>query len=352
MKSYCRYFAGVTLLLFSLSAIAATTETTDLAAGTKKVLLSQAPTIVQVSTASVGNIPQTISSLGTLEAEKSVVLSAQAAGLIQSIFFKNGQTVAKNMPIIQLDDKVAQANHGKALTQLQVDQSNYTRAKEAASAYSVQQLLQLKAKAISDKADVASAAAALEQMKVLAPFDGVLGTFKKQTGDYVNAGDALVTLVNIDELKADYNIAESYKPMLKQGQLVTITVSAYPNKKFYGTVNYISPSVATDTRTVQIQALVSNQKSLLSPGMFVKVEQNIGNLSHVVLIPDQAVMADIKGYYVYKAIGSKAVKTYIKMGQRTSSQVQVLSGIKAGVTIIIAGQDKLEDGQAIQVQGN
>jgi membrane fusion protein (multidrug efflux system) len=217
-------------------------------------------------------------------------------------------------------------------------------------AISQQEYEQLKADMESKESDVKMAQAALNQKQIKAPFSGILGAFTVQEGDYIKAGQALVTLVNTQELEADYTIPQKYVPQLKEGQLIQLTVSAYTDKTFYGTVNFISPTVDSTTRAVVLHATVDNKNGLLSPGMFIQVTQQIGISHDVMVVPEAAVLADVKGYYVFKVVKNQALQTYIDMGDRVEGVVEVLKGLKVGDVVVTAGQQKLQDGSAIKIK--
>lgn len=311
------------------------------------------PIVVNVTKVTSGDIPKVIEALGGLTAVNKVTISAETSGRVQDINFKNGQQVGKGMPIVQLDNQQAQADYQSAVTAYHLALQKYQRSKSLVNeAISKQDLAVLKADVATRQAAVQSKLADLNEKQVVAPFSGTLGAFQVQVGDYVNAGDALVTLINASRLRANYNVAESYLPELKMGQLVSVTTSAYPKKTFYGTVTFVSPSVSQDSRMVAIEAQIDNGKNLLSPGMFVHVQQQVGQIKNAILIPSAAISADIKGYYVYVVQGNKAVQTYIKTGLHINGNVQILQGLSVGETIVVAGQQKLQDGSIIEAQSS
>ncbi len=308
------------------------------------------PIVVSVSQVGTSTIPNKVPALGSLSAIQQVTISAEVDGRISAIYFTNGSEVAKGMPIIQLDNQKAKADYQSAVTDLQLDQSKYERsAKLVNEAVSQQDLDTLKAEVAQKQANVQNTLTDLNQKQVDAPFAGVVGAFQVQTGAYIKAGDPIVTLVNTDQLRADYNISESLLPELKMGQLVELTVSTYPNQIFYGTVNYISPMVDQSTRTVEVQALVPNPKHLLSPGMFVRIMQQISTIKDALVIPEQAMSADVKGYFVYKVVGNKVAQTYIQVGARLNGMAQISKGLQAKDVIVTAGQQKLQDGSTIYI---
>ena len=312
--------------------------------------LEPQPILVEVTQVKMADIPNMVSALGNLSAVRVVTISAESDGRIAGIHFKSGQEVDQGMPIVELDNTQAQADYQSAVTNMKLARIKYERSKLLLNqAVSQQELATLKADVESKEAIVKSKLSYLNQKVITAPFSGVLGAFHVQVGDYVKAGDPLVTLINTTQLRADYQLPESFLPKLKLRQFVTITSSTYPKKVFYGTVSFISPTINPDTRSISIQALVPNDMKLLLPGMFVHVSHQISVAKNTVVIPEEAIQADIKGYYVYKVAGSKAGQIYIKIGAHLDNQAQVLSGLKIGDLIVVAGQQKLDDGSFVKV---
>lgn len=305
---------------------------------------------VRASAVSIESIPQSVDTLGTLSAPEVVTISAQSDGRVSAIHFKNGQQVASGMPIVQMDNTQAQADYDSAMAAWNLAVTKYNRSKLLINeAISQQDLADLKADMESKHAAVQSAQASLNDKQITAPFSGVLGAFQVSVGDYAKAGSAIVSLVNTEQLRADYKLPENLKSQLQQGQLVEINSDAYPDKVFYGTVNYISPTVNQTTRTLAIEATINNKDGSLAPGMFVHVAQEVGKIDNAVMVPDNAVLADIKGYFVYKLVGDRAVQTYIQEGQHITGAIQVVTGLQKGDQVITEGQQKLEDGSIVKV---
>lgn len=318
----------------------------------KPVFVGEQPILVNVAQVKTADIPNSVNALGSLSAVRVVTISAEADGKIAGIHFKSGQEVDQGMPILELDNAQVEADYQSAVTNMKLARTKYERSKLLLNqAISQQELATLKADMESKEAAVKSKLASLNQKIITAPFSGVLGVFRVQVGAYVKAGDPLVTLINTSQLRAEYQLPESFLPKLKIGQLVAITSSTYPKDVFYGTVSFISPTINPDTRSISIRALVPNDRKLLSPGMFVHVRHQISIAKSTVVIPEEAVQADVKGYYVYKVIGGKVGQIYIRIGTRLDDQVQVLSGLKVGDTVVVAGQQKLDDGSVVRVVG-
>lgn len=322
----------------------------DSRADQKNTVVQAQAVPVKTAPVSVQTIPQSVGTLGSLVALQVATISAQENGRITAIHFKDGQQVASGMPIVQMDNAQAQADYVTAVAAWQLAVTKYNRSKLLINeAISLQDLAALKADMDSKNATVHSTQAELNAKQIVAPFSGVLGAFQVAQGDYVSAGTSIVTLVNSQQLKADYKLAQDLKAQLQLGQLVAITSDAYPNQVFYGTVSFISPTVNQDTRSIDVEATINNKDLLLAPGMFVQVSQQIGKITNALVIPDNALQADIKGYFVYKLVNNHAVQTYVQAGQHLTGQVQIVSGLQPTDIVVAQGQQNLDDGSLVQV---
>jgi len=305
---------------------------------------------VQTSPVQFSDVPVFIDALGSLTAEQAVTISSEVDGRIQHIYFTNGQQVGKNMPIIQLNNSVEQANYNIAVTALNLSRSVLARYKLLPpGTISKQDMAKQQAEIDSDQATVQLQQATLNQKTITAPFDGTLGDLQFQVGDFITSGTPIVTLSNNHNLLVNFSVQQSNSALLKSGQQVKFTVNAFPKKTFYGTVTFISPTVDTTTRTIAIQALFANKNDDLAPGMFTHVLQQVGTRKQAMLVPDSALSADIRGYYVYRDINNRAIKTYITTGTHLKSMVEVKKGLNKKDVIIVSGIQKLQDGSIVTV---
>lgn len=312
---------------------------------------TEKPIDVVVAPAQKMDLAQKVFSVGTLVAIQSVVISSEVDGRVTNVFFKDGQYVTKGTAVIQLDNVQAKADLASAQTALKLSKATYQRylllSKEGG--VSRQELDQRRADMESKESAVQSAIATLKQKTLLAPFSGRLGAFKISEGNYIKAGDPLVSLVNKRLLKVEYTLPEVVLPKLAVGQEIIVTTDSFPNEEFSGQVTFISPSVNVDTRTVSVQATIPNPDERLSPGMFVHVSEVIAQEKNAVLIPDEAIIAGLKGSTVYRIVKGRAVLTKVKLGEHKNGLTQVLSGIKADDNVVIAGQQKLHDGALVRI---
>ena len=295
-------------------------------------------------------MPTYIEALGTLKAREQVVISSEVDGRIAAINFKSGQEVSKGMPIIQLDNLKAKADYQSAVTALKLSRKNLARGKALKNmAISEQDLETLAANVSKDEALVQSAQATLNQKEITAPFAGVLSAFSYSAGDFVSAGTPIVSLVDATQLLVDYSIPQQRVAEIKKNQPVKIKSSAYPKKVFYGTVSYISPVVDPATRTVAIEALLPNDEQQLKPGMFVQVAQQVATNPQAIVVPLDAIVADIQGYHVFSIKDNRAVIHPVTLGSRSGGLVEIAQGLVGNESVVVEGQQKLDDGTLVDV---
>lgn len=336
------------LVVLLVAVVLLLTLSSSLAHNAKPVVVPQAAT-VEIYPVTQQSMPQEVHALGSMQAIDKVTITSEVDGRIKSIYFKNGQQVAKGMPIVQLDDKIVQAAYNKAVSQLNVDRQKYNAQVAASSAIPQIEVDKQKAIVQQDRTDVTNAQAAIAQRQINAPFSGVLGDFQENVGDFIKAGQPVVSLVNIDELRAVYQVSQDMLSQIKVNQMVKISVDAYPKQVFYGTVDYISPTVDQNARTIAVQATVKNSKGLLRPGMFIHVAQQVSMQKKALVIPEQALLVDIKGAYVFKSINKRAVRAAVNVGTRQRGVAQINSGLRLGDQVVVAGQQKLNDGTPLQI---
>ncbi len=310
------------------------------------------PTVVKVTPVTYQTLPNKIDAVGTLKALDKVKITAEVAGKVAKIDFVPGASVKKGTVLIQLDDTIFKADLKAAKADLVLSRLNYQRFENLAKRGLLAKQKSDEALAdLEDKqASVDVKSTQLAKMSLQAPFDGLLGARLVSIGGYVAVGQALVTIVDINNLLLQYQVPEKYLAQLKVGQPVSIKTNAYPTQHFAGKVSFISPMVDEETRTVLLQATIPNGDHRLRPGLFVKLKQQLGLAKKSLVIPEESLIPAIEGEHVFVVEKGKAVTKRIKTGLRHGRWVQVLSGLKASDVVVTAGHQKLKDGAAVKIE--
>lgn len=293
-----------------------------------------------------------LNTVGSLRADESVVIRPEVGGRIDEIHFTEGTAVEAGQVLFNLDASLARADLNEALANLENSQRANARAKRLAA----QQLIAradydaTRAALAVDQARVASARARVAKMTLRAPFSGQIGLRKVSVGDFVSAGQELVTLVRMDPIEVAFSVPETVMAQLREGQQVTAIVDPNTGKTVSGEITAISPVVDVDSRSVEVRAQIDNPDFKLHPGQFVKLEIDTAKgAGRALLIPEQALMQKGEVRYVFTVVDGKAHKTPIKTGARVPGKIQVVQGLEAGDVVITAGQSKpmMHEGLAV-----
>lgn len=308
------------------------------------VLVAVAPVVQK-------NLNKTYKTVGTLESVQEVNVSPEIAGQVKAILFEQGKFVKAGTVLVQLDSSTYQAKLLAAKAALESSRIDYLRTQQliqknvfAKSALDTTQLTYQQ-----KEADLQSAQSDLDKTTIRAPFDGVLGARKINLGEYVTAGQALVSLTDIANLKAVYQLPEDYLGQVKTGQKVQITTKTSGSKSYEGRVNFVAPTINLNTRSFEVQAAVPNPNAELAPGQFINITQFLTEDRSALLVPRRAVVATVSGPIVYRVVNGKAVATPVKTGQETKNNIQILSGLNVGDKVVTDGTQDLSDGMSVKV---
>jgi len=307
------------------------------------------PMPVETTEVKVANSEQTLSAIGSLHSEESVVIAAEIAGRITRIGFNEGVKIKAGKMLVQLDDSVLQAELDRAMASRNLSEANYNRAeallqdravseRERDEAYAQWQL---------DEANVRLTQAQLAKTRILAPFNGNLGLRLVSIGDYVQPGQPLVNLEAIHKLKAEFDIPERSISEVKVGQTISLTSDAYPERDFSGTVYAIDPQVDEASRSLRVRALLDNSDRALRPGQFVKVDLSIATTENALFIPEQALIPQPKVKLVFKVVNGTAQMVQVQTGSRVKGWVEIISGLEPGDVVVTGGHQKIGPGSPV-----
>ncbi|WP_445287702.1 efflux RND transporter periplasmic adaptor subunit [Variovorax atrisoli] len=338
-----------------------------------------------VSTAEVQKLrwQSQLTAVGTLNPVRGADLGTEVAGLVRTVHFKSGQDVKAGMLLVELnaDSDIAQLHAAEAAAVQAAIVLKRDQAQLAVQAVSQAQIdadtNDLKAK----RAQVEQQAALVAKKSIRAPFSGRLGITTLNPGQYVNAGDKLVTLQTLDPIYVDFALPQQQLAGLAVGQVVNLSVDTFPGQSFSGKINAISPKVDAATRNVQVEATISNPKQLLLPGMFANVKIDVGGEQEQLTLPATAVTYNPYGSTVYvvkeaeppkpgaagaagtagapaqpaNPSGAKqlvAQQVFIETGPTRGDQIAIVKGLTAGQVVVSSGQNKLKNGTPVVVDNS
>ena len=332
----------------------------------KQFMSAQGEPLQTVSTTTAESLEWSpkLEAVGNIQAIQGINVSAEVAGIVDEIYFKQGDTVKAGTPLLQLrayDDK-AKLESLKAAVQLAQVTYHRDQAQYEVNAISKQTLDIDKANLDMANANAAQQQALLNKKLIRAPFTGQLGIRQVDVGQYLEAGAAICTLQALDTVFADFYLPQQLLGSLKLGQQVNLKSDTYPAQTFTGEITVINPKVELNTRNVRLRATLKNPQNKLLPGMYVTVNITTGTANSFITLPRAALTFNTFGSSVYRieknGVDEKglpkliAKQSIVITGDMRGDQVAILSGINAGDTIVTAGQIKLHNGSPIAVDNS
>lgn len=344
---------------------------------------------------SMANPPQTVSTMvaryqdwqphveafGNVRAVQGADLAFDVSGLVEGVEVKSGSDVKKGQVLIRLNDDQDRATLEALRAKANLAEVTAKRAKQQLAVKAISQAAYDAAVAdLKNARAQADAQAALVAKKTLrAPFAGHIGIITANPGQYINAGDTVVTLQQLDPVYVDFTVPQSSLQQMQVGGNVEVTADAFAGKTFEGKVSATDPKVDLSTRNVRVEATVDNPDHLLVPGMFAKVAVDAGREQRYLTLPQTAVSYAPYGDTVFvvhegqpptrdengnpvpaASAGGKpaqgkggtshyAQQVIVKVGPTRGDQVAILSGIKEGDVVVTSGQLKLKNDTPVNI---
>jgi len=309
------------------------------------------PVPVEVVELKPVRVLESITAVGSLRSNESVVLRPEVSGRIAAIGFRDGQPVKRGQLLVGLDATLNEAEVAQARAEFDLATSNLRRTEDLASKSFISSSAQDQAASGVQVAEakLKLAEARLAKMRIVAPFDGVVGIRNVSIGDYVKDGAELINVEDIRMLKVDFRLPERYFTQLKAGLPVEVSADALPGTRYVGNVDAINPRVEASGRSLEVRAKLNNSDGQLRPGMFARVRVLLGDRPNALMVPEEAVVPLGDDFFVYTVADGKAKRARVKLGVRREAQVELLEGVSAGELVVTAGIRVQRDGQPVRV---
>ncbi|HVY08218.1 MAG TPA: efflux RND transporter periplasmic adaptor subunit [Burkholderiales bacterium] len=306
---------------------------------------------VKAEPVKVSKVSDDVSAVGSLLAEESVIIRPEIDGRIVGLHFQEGQAVTAGTRLVTIDPTEYEAQLAAQRADLKTEEQRLERTKElheqhfiSKDALDVQVGNVARLKAHVDEAD-----SRVAKTVIRAPFSGTLGLRQVSPGAYVKAGNDIVRLENLSNIKVDFRIPENYLSKVRSNQDIAVTVDAYPGEEFTGRVYAVEPVVDERTRTIAMRGRIPNKNNKLKPGMFVRVSIRLDSRPNAVVVPEQAIWPQGRDSFVFKVVDGKAALTKVEIGNRAPGTVEITKGLVANDVVVTEGQIKLRDGAPVTV---
>ena len=306
---------------------------------------------VKVQTLENERIAKTLELSSTLEGYETMNISPSITGHIEHIYVEVGSRVQRGTMLVRMDQ-----------TQL-----NTTRINLASTKTELERVTALKASGSVSQQVYDQTKAGYDQLVeterfqnentfVKAQFAGVISAKNYEDGE-MYTGAPILTLTQINRLKAIINIPESYFPMVKQGMKVDVVSDIYPDEVFPATIEIVYPTIDPQSHTFQAKLNIPNNGEKIRPGMYVRTRLAVGEVDAIV-VPYQSVLklTGSNDRYVFVNDGGQARRVAVTLGQRFDDRIEIIpveaNAMKAGDQLVITGQARLVDGDKLEIVGN
>ena len=342
---------------------------------------------VTTITAETGNWTPSIEAIGFIEPNQGVMITTEAAGVVQEINFDSGAQIKQGQPLLSLNSKVEQASLRSVQARLPAAEAKYKRYRglHNKGSLSKESFDEAKASYYSLAADIESLKASIERRTITAPFDGVVGLRNVYLGQYIQPGIDLVRLEDTTLMKLRFTVPQTEISRIRLDQSVEIFVDAYPETSFLGQISAIEPAVNYQSGLIQVQADIPNNSGQLRSGMFARAHIIQPTLTEQMILPQTAINYTLYGNSVYLVedkqesitrpvlnkdqgalakfaamfkeperetleVSAKRVRqVVVQLGENKGTDVHVLDGIKPGDVVVTSGQIRLSNGAKVKV---
>lgn len=313
-------------------------------------MFSMPPIPVEVAPVSVQAVVDEFEAVGTIEAIDAITVVAEIDATVIRLPFREGQTVKKGELIAQLDDSQLAAEFDRADALRAQFQAAYDRIKSIVDqgAGAPQDLDDAAATLKVAEANLDVAKARLAKTRIVAPFDGYIGSRKVSIGEFLRTGQAITDLANIDNIRVHFSAPERYLSKLERGAGVAVSTTAYPGYALKGKIIVIEPILDSTTRSAGVVAQVTNPGQKFRPGMSANISVVLSTRPNARTIPNEAIFGSGNQSFVYVVKSdSTVVRTALLLGTRLANVAEVVQGLDPDMIVVCAGHQKLFDGARV-----
>ncbi|MBN2172899.1 MAG: efflux RND transporter periplasmic adaptor subunit [Bacteroidales bacterium] len=344
MNSFSIIIRSLIILTIMLPVLFACNESKEKAGGT-----SSAPLLVEAMIVK----PQYFESKFVINANllpyEETELKAPVSGNVLSIFFKEGDKVSKGQPLIKIDDRIWKARLKGLKSQLSIARSDSTRNAALIDVQGVSQEAVDKTNAQIQElhAQIEELQVNISLANVTAPFTGRLGMRDFSVGAYLSQGMTITRIVQADKLKVDFEMPGRYIQNIKLGEQIQMI---YHDDTLTAKVYAIDPRIDPNSRTIRIRCELPNPGEKYVPGIFASVIIPTNITQNALVVPTSAVIPALNTQTLYVYHAGKAFRKEVELGDRTNVEVQIMSGLNPGDTILLTGLMMVKDNMPVQIK--
>ncbi len=305
------------------------------------------PMPVEVSPVTVQKVVDKFEAVGTIEALEAITVVSEIDGAVKALPFQEGGFIRQGGLIAQLDDLQLAAEMARAEALRAQSKATFDRVKSIVDqgAGAPQDLDDASAALKVAEANLELAKARYAKTRIVAPFNGMMGSRKVSVGTFLRPGQPITELANIDDIRVTFSAPERFVSRLSSGAEVTVSTSAFSGVALKGKIIVVEPIIDLITRSARVVARVQNTGRKFRPGMSANVSAVLGERPNALTIPNEAVFGSGNQSFVFIVKQDSTVaRVPLTLGTRMSDVVEVVAGLQEGMTVVRAGHQKLFEG--------
>jgi RND family efflux transporter MFP subunit len=328
---------------------------------------------VVIATVERRDVPQRVSSIGTVRPLNEVVIRPQVTGVLTEVLFREGQMVAKGAPLARIDDRsiaaaLAQVEAEKRSREAQLKSAELDLARYGSlagrQAISQQQIDQqqaivdrLKAEVLASEATIAAQRVQLSHTHIMSPLAGRVGIRRIDPGNLVQASDegGLVTITQIDPISIVFTVPQEAVGRLRAttkvggGMKVTAFDRDAGTALADGRITTFDNQIDPATGTLRMRAQFANADGKLWPGQFVALQLETSISPDLLAFPARAIQQGLDSPYVFRIVDGKAEVVPVKPVYQDDQLAAVSEGLAAGDSVVTDGQSRLKAGTKVRL---
>jgi RND family efflux transporter MFP subunit len=320
-----------------------------MAANSKNDILGAIP--VSVITAGKMKLTDSHSLAGTIIANNDVAIVSETEGKVTAVLAKVGDYKIAGSTLLQIDDELKKAAYATAEVNYEKSKKDLERFESLHQQHAVtdQQYETAKFAFKSAEAQYVVARKQYNDTKITTPISGVVSARVVDVGTMIQTKMVVANVVDISKLKVKLNVAERDVFRLNAGAHVDVTTDIYPGVSFVGKIETIS-SKSDEAHTYPVEVSLPNSKEHpLKAGMFARVAFQTLTNTNVVAIPREALVGSFKKPQVFIVDNGIAKIRDLVISASSGANIEILSGVREGDTVVINGQNNLKDNVAVTV---
>lgn len=288
---------------------------------------------------------------GTLKPWTTLKIAAEIPGKVVRMHVREGDTVAAGDLLAQLDDREHRNQHRSAQAAHETARTTVKRLEQllAKNATTQARLDDARSQLSAARAAMDNAALSVERCAIRAAIAGTINRLPVEIGHFLNKGDPVAELLQIDRLKVSVGIPESDVDAVRRLNRFEVTIDALAGRRFEARRHYLSKTTDPAARLYDLELALDNPRGEILPDMFARVDIVKKRVTDGIAVPLYAVISRQDGHVVYVVEDGAARARSVVLGTLDGWQCEVREGLAAGERVIVVGQRNVNDGQAVKV---